>query len=83
MKMTAPPGPRSKIYHDPEVRAAVDRLLQRPLTIDAIRTNISARFGQGRTPSRSAVGRYMRRERLGLGYPHPNMSHEIPRYPAK
>ena len=74
MKMTAPPGSRSKIYHDPEVRAALDRLLQRLLTIDEMRRRIVALVGERRTPSRSAIGRYARRVRLGEGYPRPDMS---------
>jgi hypothetical protein len=74
MKLTAPSGVRSKIYHDLRVRAAIDRLMRRPLTIDEIRARIAARFGPDRTPSLSAIGRYLRRERLGMGYPRPDKS---------
>lgn len=61
------PASRSKIYHDPAVRRALDGLLKAPLTLDAMRSNLARRFGVARTPSRSAVGRYVRAARLARG----------------
>lgn len=69
-----PPFLHSKIYHNRGLRASIDHLLQEQLTIDEIRRRIVASFGEDLTPSRSAIGRYVRRVRLGKGYPRPNMS---------
>ncbi|GAB4366900.1 MAG: hypothetical protein Kow00114_25190 [Kiloniellaceae bacterium] len=63
-----PPGSRSKIYHDLEVRAALDELLRQPLTTDEMWDRLHVRFGDGRTPSRTAIGRYARRRRLEIGF---------------
>lgn len=71
-RMVLPPraGP---IYRDAEVRAAADLLLRRPLTGEAILRLLVERFGKGRAPSRSALYRYVRRERLGIGYRPPRL----------
>lgn len=62
------PGTPSRIYRDPAVRELLDRLVKEPLTIASMRLKIRDELGAERTPSRSAVGRYAQRVRLGLGY---------------
>ena len=68
-----PPGSKGLLYRDAEVRAALDALLRRPLTIDQLRALLGDQLGPERTPSRSAIGRYTRRERLGFGYRAPRL----------
>jgi hypothetical protein len=71
-KMVLPPrgGP---LYRDAEVRSTVDLLLHDPMPVDAMRAMLLARFGPKRTPTRSALYRYVRRERLGVGYRPPEL----------
>jgi hypothetical protein len=72
-KTVVPPGRAGPIYRDVEVRAAADLLLRRPLTGEVILRMLVERFGNERAPSRSAVYRYIRRERLGIGYRSPRL----------
>ncbi len=70
-KLILPGGTRSLIYRDPAVRELLDRLVKEPLTITSMRLKIEAELGTDRTPSRSAIGLYAQRVRLGLGYRPP------------
>lgn len=66
-KQLAVGSSQSHLYRDEDVRTLANELLRERLTINAIRDRIKARFGAGRTPSRSAIGRYVRKARLQLG----------------
>ena len=59
------------IYRDAAVRELLDRLAKEPLTIASMRLKIEAEFGPERTPSKSAIGLYAQRVRLGLGFKAP------------
>lgn len=59
------------IYRDMEVRRLLDELWPRPMTGKAMLQLIIDRLGADRAPSRSALYRYVRRARLGLGYRSP------------
>lgn len=59
-------GRRSKVAEDAEVRAVVDELDGKGLTLDEIHRDVAARFAQERVPSRSALHRYMASRRNGL-----------------
>lgn len=51
---------KSRIYRDLELSRCVDDGLARRLTYADIRSELLKRFGDDRTPSRSAIGRYAR-----------------------
>jgi hypothetical protein len=61
-------GGRSKIDRDPKLRAKVDAMVSRPITLKEMRRRLLGAFGDKRVPGLISIAQYVRRRRLALGF---------------